>query len=423
MVASLDEWITREALVLGDLAAIDRVVAALGDEGVLLGLGEALHGGEEVLTLRNQWFERLVEKHRFSAIAVESCYVRAARVNGFIQGDGPATFEEVREEGFSQGLGQLESNRELAEWMRRWNARPGCAVPLRFYGFDIPMGALGMTGPRRVLETAVEYLARVEPALAQAQRARIEPHLLSDAAWENPAMYTDPSQSVGQSAEAAALRVAVEELLAALRLHRPALVAATGEESFAEAVRHAELGRDVLTYHAALARNVGMGPLLGWRDAVMADNLMHLVERERGRGRILVFAHNAHLQRGKKRSWSGWHQALGVEPFAWWPAGAHLDQRLGARYAVIGTGVGVSEANGIAAPEAGTLEARLGARLIPTHRGARLAGEEVAALPTRSGSGRNLSYTPLEVQSLSDFDWLGVLGEVTYWRGGRPLPG
>ncbi|MDD4650886.1 MAG: hypothetical protein PHQ34_01530 [Methanothrix sp.] len=70
--------------------------------------------------------------------------------------------------------------------------------------------------------------------------------------------------------------------------------------------------------------------------------------------------------------------AIGSFDLAWWPAGAHLSQVFGSRYAVIGTAVGVSAANGIGQPEAGTLEARLlsvpgPVRLIATERGRRLA--------------------------------------------------
>jgi len=78
-------------------------------------------------------------------------------------------------------------------------------------------------------------------------------------------------------------------------------------------------------------------------------------------------------------------------------------------------------------PEAGTLEARLTAapgpaRFIPTHRGQGLPLSEVAGLPTRSGSTRNLSYFPLTPQGLTDFDALAVLDAATYTRGGPPLP-
>ena len=43
-------------------------------------------------------------------------------------------------------------------------------------------------------------------------------------------------------------------------------------------------------------------------------------------------------------------QAKVPEGVAWWPAGAHLAATLGPRYAVIGSGVGMSDENGIAPP-------------------------------------------------------------------------
>ena len=89
---TLDDWIRDEA-VLFSLespetfdAAVDRVVASLGDPVELLGFGEALHGGEEILLLRNRLFERLVEKHGYSAIAVESSYPKGCLVDEYVAG-------------------------------------------------------------------------------------------------------------------------------------------------------------------------------------------------------------------------------------------------------------------------------------------------------------------------------------------------
>ena len=131
-----------------------------------------------------------------------------------------------------------------------------------------------------------------------------------------------------------------------------------------------------------------------------------MVSRERGRGKLLAFAHNSHLKRGIAK----WQ--LGPTALVWWPAGAHLDPMLGPRYAVIGSAVGVSDANGIGPPEASTLEARLTdvpgpARFIPTHRGEGIPN--LADLPTRSVSTKNMSYFALTAESFADFDWLAVL--------------
>src|SRR6266581_8054899 len=116
--ATLDDWIAREATPFSVdsprtfNAAVDKVITSLGDSVELLGLGEALHGGKDILILRNRLFQRLVEAHGFSAIAIESSFPRARVVNEYVSG-GAGTFEAVREVGFSHGFGQSEANRQL----------------------------------------------------------------------------------------------------------------------------------------------------------------------------------------------------------------------------------------------------------------------------------------------------------------------
>src|SRR6185437_653604 len=161
--------------------------------------------------------------------------------------------------------------------------------------------------------------------------------------------------------------------------------------------------------------------LRGVRDALMADNLEYIVAREHGRGKVMVFAHNEHLQRGKS-VWPCCGLKYGTDVYAWWPAGSQLNDRIGRAYAVIGSGLGSSDAtNGLMKPEPGSLEARLvavpGAALfIPTHGGRGLESGEVSSLIVRSGTARNLSYTALSAQSLTDFDWLLVLDSTGYTR-------
>ena len=168
----------------------------------------------------------------------------------------------------------------------------------------------------------------------------------------------DPTKSIGLSPAATALRIETEDLIAELHVRRPELVAKSDISRYLEAVQYATVARQLLNYHAALARTSGkpgerIVEGLGIRDLIMADNLAYMVSRERGRGKVLAFAHNSHLKRGKAE----WQ--LGTDLLIWWPAGAHLNEMFGQRYAVIGTAVGVSDANGIGQPEAGTLEARL----------------------------------------------------------------
>ncbi len=113
-----------------------------------------------------------------------------------------------------------------------------------------------------------------------------------------PAAMMDPTKSIGQSPAAKALRIETEDLITEMRLCRPELVAKSDESRYLEAVQYATVARQLLNYHAALARTSGKpgGRLvegLGIRDLIMADNLAYIVSRERGRGKVLAFAHKA----------------------------------------------------------------------------------------------------------------------------------
>lgn len=430
---SLQDWIANETLpfALDTLEAlytqVDVLVGSLPSSVELLAFGEALHGGEEILQLRNRLFERLVAAHGYCAIAIESSFPQGVLVNEYVAGRGLSAYEGIQETGFSSRLGSLAANRELVEWMRRYNTDPFHAVKLRFYGFDMPISTIGLASPRPVLHVVIAYLASIDGAAGERYRQSIEPLLGQDSDWENPAAYTDHQQSYGRSPAATALRAATEDLISELRLRRPELGTGTNATQYHEALHYANMARQLLNYHAAHAGGAGQGVLLGIRDALMADTLAFIVERERSRGKVLAFAHNAHVQRGSVTGLSAWQRSLGAEAFSWWPAGAYLDQLLGRRYAVIGSAVGVSPENDVMQPEADTLEALLTAspapaRFIPTHNGNGLSATAVAALPTRAPGVKNLSYIPLSSQSFTDFDWLAALNSVTYWRGGLPLP-
>jgi erythromycin esterase-like protein len=339
--ATLDDWIAREAIPFSVdsprtfNAAVDKVIASLGDAVEVLGYGEALHGGEDILTFRNRLFQRLVEAHGYSAIAIESSFPRARIVNECVAGRGPASYEAVQDTGFGHGFGRLEANRELVEWMRRHNADPAQRVTLQFYGFDTPGVTAGPASPRQVLHFVLDYLASIDRASAQEHRQRIDPLLGQDAKWENPMAWRDPVQAPDLVSAATALRIETEDLVTELRTRRPELVAKSDAGCYVEAVHDASVARVLLNIFAALAGKSGYVGSLGVRDALMVDNLAYIVARERGRGKVLAFAHNSHLQRGKAQMHAG------TDVYTWWPVGAHLNDMFGSRYAVIGSAVGV----------------------------------------------------------------------------------
>ena len=360
-IATLEEWVAREAIGF-DLAstdssnaAVDGIVGVLGGSVELLGLGEPTHGVENFLVLRNRVFERLVEVHGFSAIAIESSFPRGRLVNEYVAGRSAASIEEVLESGTSHGFGRLAANRQLVEWMREYNADASHAVKLGFYGFDAPMEMMGADSPRQLLELVLDYLADGEAAAGSGRRERIESLLGEEAAWSNPAAAYEPAKSVGLSANAIALQQETELLIHELQARGEELKRVSAAD-YDEAMHYALHARRMLEYRAEYARtDIEMGErlrrLLGRRDAMMAENLAYIGRRESGR--VLAFAHNSHLKCGEAE----WQ--LGAHALKWKPAGWHKRETLGDRYAVIGVGVGASVAMNLGVPEGGTLEALL----------------------------------------------------------------
>ncbi|OWK20905.1 hypothetical protein AJ88_24210 [Mesorhizobium amorphae CCBAU 01583] len=138
----------------------------------------------------------------------------------------------------------------------------------------------------------------------------------------------DAGHEIGLSPKAQALRLAVQNLAAELRVRCPELVAKSDRDSFGEALRHITVAGNLLALHAALARRESLDTLVSMRDAMAAEHLVYISEREQTRehGKVLVFLHSIHLRRTKATL--PWYE--------FWPTGSHLEQTFGARFAAIG---------------------------------------------------------------------------------------
>jgi erythromycin esterase len=163
-------------------AGVDRVMSSLGESIDLLGIGEALHGSEEILLVRNRLFQRLAVAHGYCAVVIEVTAPRARAMNDYVLGlRGPE--DEAVQSWFGRGFGMLESNRELIEWMREYNADPTQPRKLHFYGFDLPLGPGGLASPRQVLDGVLDYLDSLDSASGNRHRDRLTRLIGADDVW------------------------------------------------------------------------------------------------------------------------------------------------------------------------------------------------------------------------------------------------
>jgi erythromycin esterase-like protein len=308
-----------------DGAGVSAFLRSLPAEPLLLGLGEARHFVEELGRLRNEIFRHLVEHERYRSFAIESDCLRGLMVDDHIS-TGAGTLDDVMERGFSHRFGASPANRDLVHWMRAYNETHD--EKLRFFGFDGPL-EYWAESPRQALTALYALLDGPLPCTMETLDALLGP----DDRWTNEATIMDPSQSIGQSADAQRLRLIADDLVALLDTQAPRLNAADRER----AGLYGRTAVGLLRYHhwMADASPARMARLSGLRDAMMAANLRAVAEH----GPALVFAHNFHLQRNKS------FMSLGDQQLEWWSAGAIAATHLGDRYAFLASALGTAGDN------------------------------------------------------------------------------
>ncbi|MGA5325188.1 erythromycin esterase family protein [Streptomyces griseoincarnatus] len=315
----------------------------------VLALGEPTHGEDTLLDLRNRLFRQLVEEQGYRTIALESDCLRALTVNAYVT-SGEGSLDDVTERGFSHDWGGSQANRELVCWMRDFNADRPADDHVRFAGIDGPLEISGAESPRQALTALHDYLtAHVDSALLPCTPDRLDDLLGTDAPWTNQAAMTDPSQSIGRTAEARELRLLADDMVTLLETQAPHLAAVSSPNDRDQAHLYGRTAVGLLRYHSWMAdtSTSRMARLLATRDEMMAGNLLALAAR----GPVLVHAHNSHVQRDKS-AMSMW----GHPKVEWWSAGALASMRLGDQYAHLATALGTMKHRGVDVPPQDTVE-------------------------------------------------------------------
>ncbi|WP_433515119.1 erythromycin esterase family protein [Nonomuraea sp. CA-143628] len=306
-----------------DGASISAFLQSLPAKPLLLGLGEARHFVQELGEARNEIFRHLVEHEGYRSFAIESDCLMGLVVNDYIT-TGTGTLDEVMERGFSHNFGTSPANRELVRWMRTYNESHD--EKLRFFGFDGPL-EYWAASPRQALTGLYDLLDGPLPS-AVVTRETLDTLLGPDDRWSNEATAMDPSQSIGQSADAQRLRLIADDLVALLDTQMPGL---SGEDrELAALYGRTAVGLLRFHYWMADASPARWTRLSALRDAMMADNLRAIAEH----GPALVFSSNLHLQRNKT------FMSFGDQTLEWWSAGAITGTNLGDRYAFLASAFG-----------------------------------------------------------------------------------
>ncbi|MER6949000.1 erythromycin esterase family protein [Nonomuraea sp. NPDC000554] len=335
---------------LDDLAWLDR---AIGDARVVA-IGESAHYNREFFQLRHRLLRYLVERHGFSAYAMETGFVEGWQVDNWVRG-GEDDLGQVMANGMTSLMGLWTQMGAHLRWMREHNRT--AAHPAGFYGIDLP-GSMVSLLPG--LDAVLAYLAKADPGF------RADPGIRETAsAFAVSSAFSAPAAlaAYGNLAPEAkdALTAGLAGLAARMTSRRLDYVRRTTADAYERALRSLRVTVTLDVVARELARGDHPAAMVT-RDAEIADTVEWILRRE---DRIVLAAHNGHIQR--------WPVTLPGMP-AMTSMGMHLADRLGSDYLVIGTTSGTGQIlntgagfyagelfTAMQAPEPGSLEALMAA--------------------------------------------------------------
>ncbi|KOX18003.1 erythromycin esterase [Saccharothrix sp. NRRL B-16348] len=301
---------------LDDLEWLDE---AIGDARVVA-IGESAHYNREAYQLRHRLLRYLVERHGFSAYAMETGFAEGRLTDSWVRG-GDDRLGHVMANGVTSLMGLWTQMGAHLEWMRQHNRT--AAHPVGFHGIDLG-GSNASLLP--ALDAVIAYLAQADDGF------RVDP-VIRDTAEAFAAMsaFSAPASVVAYGNLAAehrdALTAGLADLTARMTARRFDYVPGTSVDAYERALRCLRIAVTLDSMFRSLIRGDQRGMMMS-REATIADTVDWILG---GEGRIVVAAHDAHVQRQPA--------ALpGMSPAT--VMGVHLADRLGADYRVIGTTTG-----------------------------------------------------------------------------------
>lgn len=267
---------------LGDLAGLDETVRGAR----VVALGEASHGTREFFQIKHRMLEYLVEKHGFDVFAIEAIFSESLAVNEYVlHGKGSAA-EALT--GMYFWVWDTEEVIALIEWMRAYNANPNHARKLRFYGIDMQFTPAASRELRAYFERVGAAEASQHEELWKA---------LHQKGWGRTYMKSD-------AAHVAYVRATLESWVAGFADNRAAWIAKTGARELAFARQHLEILRQAESQFRPNSESFNA------RDKAMADNVMWLLNNEPAGTKVVLWAHNRHIEEaGKGVQFTGSHLA------------------------------------------------------------------------------------------------------------------
>ncbi|WP_329542510.1 erythromycin esterase family protein [Streptomyces sp. NBC_01358] len=283
----------------------------------VVGLGEHSHFIDEFAVMRQRILRFLVERCGFTVLAFEYGFCEALPLDAWTRGSGT-----------DDGLSALLANavpiglQDPLRFLRRHNRT--AAEPVRFAGIDIP-AAGGSLLP--ALTPVTDYLRHIDPETLPALQSVTT--IAASFAGDSAAVAA-PAWARLTTNEQDTLSALLARLLIRFRALKPLYLSRGDRHGYDTSLRCLEAachGDYTFRAMAGLFAGDGLTADTSARDLYMAESLLWHLDRLKPTDRVVLMAHNAHLQR-TPIAFDGHLTGL--------PMGQHLHHALGDAYFALG---------------------------------------------------------------------------------------
>ncbi|HEY0156358.1 MAG TPA: erythromycin esterase family protein [Thermoanaerobaculia bacterium] len=274
--------------VNGDSTDYDALMDLIGNASVVC-IGEASHGTHEFYRERAKLTKRLIDEKGFHAVAVEADWPDAYRVNRWVRGMSDDAGANEALEGFKTRfptwMWRNADVLDFAGWLRGFNdSVKDERAKVGFYGVDL-------YSLFSSIEAVIEYLEQVDPESAKLARRRYS-------CFDH---FGDEAQAYGYATAAGIAKSCEDAVTAQLtELRRRASELVSQSDLPADEFFYAEQNARLVANAEEYYRSMFGGRVSSWnlRDRHMAETIDALIahlSKERGRAKVVVWAHNSHL--------------------------------------------------------------------------------------------------------------------------------
>ncbi|MFB6713183.1 erythromycin esterase family protein [Streptomyces sp. NPDC056237] len=315
------DWLRTHAVPLthldreAPLDDLEPLRAVIGNARVVA-IGENSHFIDEFALMRERILRFLVEHCGFTVLAFEYGFSEGFPLDAWALGEGTdddlsAHLDAAIPVGVDGPL----------RWMRGHNR--AASSPVRFAGIDIP-AAGGSLLP--ALTPVADYLRRIDPETLPAAQEAIR---IAESFAGGSGADAAPAWACLTTAEQDGLSATLMRLLIRFRSLEPLYVSRGDQQSYDIAVRRLEgacQGDYTFRAMAGLFAGKGLTADTSARDVYMAESVLWHLERFEPGTRVVLAAHNAHIQKTPV-SFDGHLTGL--------PMGQHLHRALGDEYVAL----------------------------------------------------------------------------------------